>query len=151
LYEAERSGEPAALEQPRPYRDYIAWLEVQDLSEVETFWRGRLAGFTAPTPLPAERTRTGDGGATEGQVLLPEPLTASLQELSRHRQVTLNTLVQGAWALLLARWSGEDDVIFGAVTAGRPTALPGVEKRVGLFVNTLPVRVRAAWTAPLLT
>ena len=72
---------------------------------------------------------------------LPEPLTAAIARFARENRLTLSTLLQGAWALLLSRYSGERDVIFGATVAGRPEALPGIESAVGLFINTLPVRV----------
>ena len=81
---------------------------------------------------------------------VPRSTTDALRQFARRNQLTLNTIVQGAWALLLSRYSGEDDVVFGATVSGRPAELPGVESMVGLFINTLPVRVRVPSDAALL-
>ncbi|MEG4490502.1 amino acid adenylation domain-containing protein [Microcoleus sp. D3_18_C4] len=145
FYQAELNGEQLSLPRPRPYRDYIVWIQQQNLSEAESFWRQRLQGFTAPTPLPIERnfgSAAGEESDREQQILLPVATTAALRSLARQQQLTLNTLVQGAWGLLLSRYSGEEDIIFGTVVSGRPPDLAGVESMVGLFVNTQPARVK---------
>ncbi len=154
-YEAFRRGQDPRLEQRHPYRDYIAWLQKQDLSKAEVFWRQTLAGFTTPTPLPADR-----GSSTlsdhkistdESYIRLSKETTSALQTLTRQQQLTLNTVIQGAWALLLNRYSGEEDVVFGASVSGRPGDLMGAESMIGLFINTLPVRARVSPTASLLS
>ena len=134
---------PAALTPLHPYRDYIAWLQTQAPATTETFWRSHLQGFSEPTPLPAARTGTGLATEPYRQHLHPlsASLTTALQTLGRQHNLTLNTLMQGAWALLLHHYSSQDDVTYGSVVSGRPTNLKGVEKMVGLFINTLPVRV----------
>ena len=145
FYQAELNGEQLSLPRPRPYRDYIVWIQQQNLSEAESFWRQRLQGFTAPTPMPIERdfgSAAGEESDREQQILLSVATTAALRSLARQQQLTLNTLVQGAWGLLLSRYSGEEDVIFGTVVSGRPPDLAGVESMVGLFVNTQPARVK---------
>jgi amino acid adenylation domain-containing protein/non-ribosomal peptide synthase protein (TIGR01720 family) len=125
------------------FREYVAWLERQDRSRAERFWRRALAGFDAPTPLPVPRTApSGEEGQGTAALLLSEERSIALQERARRWGVTPSTLVQGAWALLLARYAGADDVLFGATVSGRPADLPGAEEIVGLFINTLPVRVR---------
>ncbi|HEX3529040.1 MAG TPA: non-ribosomal peptide synthase/polyketide synthase [Thermoanaerobaculia bacterium] len=158
-YAAERQGEIARLPAVRPYRDYIAWLREQDLAEAEAFWRAEMAGLTTPTPLPgslpgslgAEADGAGeDRPHQRRRLLLPAAASDALGAFARHHQLTLNTLLQGAWALLLARHSGEEEVVFGGVTAGRGAPLPGIESMVGLFSNTLPVRVRVPGAAPLI-
>ncbi|HEX6289409.1 MAG TPA: amino acid adenylation domain-containing protein [Herpetosiphonaceae bacterium] len=145
FYDAFVRGQEPALPQPRPFREYIAWLQRQDLAQAETFWRHRLSGFTAPTPLPFARPG-GDaiGAQAEQAVSVSAAITEALQALARRQHMTLNTLLQGVWALLLSRYSGEDEVVFGTTVSGRPAALPGVEEMIGLFINTLPVRVRVA-------
>ncbi len=143
-YEFLRRGEAPPLAPSRPYKDYIAWLQKQDLLEAETFWKETLAGFTAPTPLSAllgQRLPGEAGGYTEHTFALTPEVTARLQRLARQHRLTLNTLVQAAWGLLLSRYSGTRDVVFGSTVSGRPPALPGVESMVGLFINTLPLRV----------
>jgi amino acid adenylation domain-containing protein len=145
FYQAELNGEQLSLPRPRPYRDYIVWIQQQNLSEAESFWRQRLQGFTAPTPMPIERdfgSAAAEESDREQQILLSVATTAALRSLARQQQLTLNTLVQGAWGLLLSRYSGEEDVIFGTVVSGRPPDLAGVESMVGLFVNTQPARVK---------
>ncbi|MBW3586561.1 MAG: amino acid adenylation domain-containing protein, partial [Cyanobacteria bacterium 0813] len=145
FYQAELNGEQLSLPRPRPYRDYIVWIQQQNLSEAESFWRQRLQGFTAPTPMPIERdfgSAAGEESDREQQILLSVATTAALRSLARQQQLTLNTLVQGAWGLLLSHYSGEEDVIFGTVVSGRPPDLAGVESMVGLFVNTQPARVK---------
>jgi amino acid adenylation domain-containing protein len=145
LYEAFAAGRDLQLPPSAPYRSYIAWLQQQDLNQAETFWRENLKGFTTPTPLVIDRVATVHEEAfAEQNVKLSPSTTAALQTTARQHQLTLNTLVQGAWALLLSRYSGERDVVFGSVIAGRPGALPNVETMIGIFINNLPVRVRVA-------
>jgi Non-ribosomal peptide synthetase modules and related proteins len=152
-YEAFRGDQELRLERPRPYRDYIAWLQQQDLAQAERFWREALRGLTAPTPLGVDRGVWGRERApryAEQGLELSAAVTGQLRALAREHRLTLNTLVQGAWALLLSRYSGEEEVVFGATVAGRPAGLVGVEAMVGLFINTLPVRVEVPSQASLL-
>ena len=145
LYGAAVRREPARLPGARPYRDYIAFLEGRDRGREEELWRRALAGFPAPTPLPMERRPAPSAATPEHRrVEIREPAVswAGLEAFVRRHQLTAGTLVQGAWALLLGCASGSDDVVFGAVSAGRPAELSGVETRIGLFINTLPVRVK---------
>ncbi len=153
FYEAFCRGQDLHLERSRPFRDYIAWLRKQDLSQAEAFWRKELKGFTEPTPLWVGREKSSHGQDDvygEGHLRLSEQETAALQALARQHQLTVNTFVQGAWGLLLSHYSGKKDIVFGATVSGRPADLPGVETMVGLFINTLPVRVQIATSAPLL-
>ncbi|MCP2242216.1 non-ribosomal peptide synthase domain TIGR01720/amino acid adenylation domain-containing protein [Lentzea aerocolonigenes] len=134
-----------SLPPARPYRDFIAWLSRRDSVEAEAFWREYLAGFDSPTPLPVDRVVREHWAQGRRELALPRDVTAALVSLARERRVTLSTVVQAAWAVLLSAYSGEDDVVFGLTVSGRPAELPGVESIVGLFINTLPVRVRVAW------
>jgi amino acid adenylation domain-containing protein len=155
--EAALDGRKLRLPSPRPYRDYIAWLAGRDESEAEAYWREALAGFTAPTPVggasvPSHEARSHG----EARRVLSRAMTAMLSAFAREQRLTLNTLVQGAWALLLHYYSSERDVVFGATVSGRPPELEGVESMIGLFINTQPVRcaIRAeeqvgAWLAAL--
>ncbi|RCL20454.1 non-ribosomal peptide synthetase, partial [Pseudomonas sp. AFG_SD02_1510_Pfu_092] len=123
------------------YRDYIAWLQRQDARQAETFWRGQMATFQQPTRL----AQAVSGGAGDGQghqlhqQLFDSALTGRLEAFARARRVTVNTVVQAAWLLLLQRYTGQSSVCFGATVAGRPAELAGVETQIGLFINTLPV------------
>lgn len=149
LYETIRQDELYLLPPVRPYSDYIHWLQKQDRAKAETFWKNLLQGVHSPTPLPFDQhaslaTEIDLGvGIEHGEadLYLSEETTAVLQQLVKEHQITLNTLVQAAWALTLSRYSGQSDVLFGTVVSGRPPSLPGVESIVGPFINTLPMRV----------
>ncbi|MCC2652306.1 MAG: putative Multi-domain non-ribosomal peptide synthetase, partial [Microvirga sp.] len=145
-YDAFAQGRPLTLPPAAPYRHYIAWLNHQDLRSAEDFWRETLRGFSMPTALPLESpqelpTDTLKPYAEQG-IRLSKAETSAMQAFAQRHHLTLNTLIQGAWALLLHRYSGEREVLFGATVSGRPTDLPGSETMVGLFINTLPVRIR---------
>lgn len=141
-YEALCQGKVLSLPRSRPYQDYIAWLKQQDLAKAEAFWRNQLKGFNAPTQLKVNSGSNSAIGCGEELIKLSSDTTAALQSFARQHKLTLNTLVQGAWAILLSRYSGEDEVVFGATSAGRPPALVSSESMVGLFINTLPMRVK---------
>ena len=142
LYEAYVKNTSPQLEPARPYRDYLEWLDKQTTEESSKFWQEQLAGFRKPTSLPREAPESGNGERFAQYVVeLSAETTSALQTAARRLQVTLNTLVQGAWSLLLSRQSGETDVVFGAAFSGRPTDLAGVESIVGPFTNNLPVRI----------
>ncbi|HEY1352293.1 MAG TPA: amino acid adenylation domain-containing protein [Ktedonobacteraceae bacterium] len=148
-------GERPLPEQQRPYRDYIAWLEQQDVSQAEAFWRQTLKGFSAPTRLTVERIAEKRSSQqqecfAEQERSISRESTAALQAFARGHQLTLHTLVQGAWALLLSHYSAELDLVYGTVVSGRPVSLAGVDTMIGLFVNTLPVRVRISPEVALL-
>jgi amino acid adenylation domain-containing protein len=149
FYDALSAGIDLQLSQPRPYKEYIAWLQQQDWSSAESYWRDLLKGFTAPTPLLVDSQPGEESGFGEQAITIPEKTTAMLRSLAQEHQLTLNTLVQGAWALLLSRYSGESDVIFGATRACRHSSVAGVESMVGLLINTLPVRVKVSGEAPV--
>ena len=153
LYDAFSKGEELQLTESRPFGDYIAWLLDQNLPDAEAFWRRSLKGVTAPTSLGVDRVAINQLHQEESyddqRIQISEAATSALKSLARQNKLTLNTIVQGAWALLLSRYSGEEDVVFGATVSGRPPELAGVESMVGLLVNTLPVRVEAPTEAPL--
>ena len=154
FYEAFARGEDLRLEPSRPYKDYIYWLAEQDTRDAETYWRRTLSGFTTPTPFVVEQLpydgRYSTPDIFEQQVVLSEELSDALRGFAKENQVTLNTIIQGAWAILLGRYSGQDDVIFGATRACRRSALGGADDIMGPMVNTLPVRVKLPVDQPLL-
>ena len=143
FYKAFCQGEDLHLKTPRPYQDYINWLQKQDMIRAEAFWKRKLKGFTAPTPLVVNRV-SDNLSARNGyraQEIRLSVATNALQSLGWKNQMSLNILVKGTWALLLNYYSGEKDVVFGTTVSGRPTDLDGVESMVGLFINSLPIRV----------
>ncbi|MFC3776665.1 non-ribosomal peptide synthetase [Mycolicibacterium holsaticum] len=138
-------GDPAALPPPpRPYRDYIGWLADRDRDASRALWRQHLDGLDGPTlltpTLAAAEPPTGAPRRTE--LKLDQQATAELAEAARTRGITVNTLMQMAWATLLSAFTDRSDVVFGVTVSGRPDELTGVETMVGLFINTVPLRVR---------
>ncbi|WP_416520576.1 amino acid adenylation domain-containing protein [Streptomyces achromogenes] len=128
-----------------PFQDFVHWLADQDLDAADAYWRGRMAGFTSPVSVPGDRQPPeGHRPAARQsvQVTVPQETAARVSAYARRTGLTSNTLVQAAWAILLARLSGERDVCFGTSTAVRPADLPDVESMVGMMINTQPVRVR---------
>ncbi|KJH86927.1 peptide synthase, partial [Pseudomonas fluorescens] len=134
------SGQSMAVSGGR-YRDYIAWLQRQDAAASEAFWKPALERLEAPTRLADAVGKPTDAGVGYGDHMqvLDESLTRRLEAFARSSKVTVNTLVQAAWLLLLQRYTGKSTVAFGATVAGRPADLPGIEQQIGLFINTLPV------------
>ncbi|WP_193102747.1 amino acid adenylation domain-containing protein [Burkholderia sp. Z1] len=149
-----RTGAPAATASAPGYRTYIDWLARHPRSADETWWRAELAGFHAATPIAAGPARQAAGDAARQamrrtqQFLLDEALAARLQALMRIHRVTLNVLIRAVWALVLQRHTGTNDVVFGVTVSGRPPMLDGVESVAGLFINTLPLRLRIAPERP---
>ncbi|WP_326595044.1 amino acid adenylation domain-containing protein [Streptomyces sp. NBC_01803] len=148
LYDAD--GDPSVLPGATPYREYLAWVAAQDADAARAAWRAELGGLdeaTRAVPAPPGRPVPPRKLTAE----LSDDLTRSLTETARSRGLTLSNLVQAAWAVVLGRLTGRDDVVFGTVVAGRPPELPGVDSMVGLFINTVPVRLRLAPGAALWT
>jgi amino acid adenylation domain-containing protein len=150
-YAASREARTAALAPVRPYRDFIAWQQALSKSAAEQFWRAQLDGISEPTPLGigVDPSSDGDDGYSLELLDISDQEIAGWRAAARAHGVTLNTIVQGAWALLLSRYGGQRDVLFGTAVAGRPAELDGVETMVGLFINTLPVRIGVDPAAPL--
>ena len=142
----ETGSAPAVAD--RPYREYIDWVEAQDATESRNFWRAALAGYTAPTPLPFDPSASRSPEFGEQEAELSAVDTRRLRELATREQVSLNTVVMAAWALLLARYSGERDIVFGATKTTRRGTIPDADSMVGLFLATIPVRVSVDPDAP---
>jgi natural product biosynthesis luciferase-like monooxygenase protein/amino acid adenylation domain-containing protein len=152
-YQALCEGTEPELPPPPTFDAYIRWLRAQDLGAAERYWRELMRGFTAPTPFVVSRPVGGmlasEANYAEQRIRLSEGVTSALRSLAVRHQLTLHTLVKGAWALLLSRYSGEQDVVFGDARARGRTAVEGGESMIGLFLNTVPIRARVAPDAPL--
>ncbi|WP_449434132.1 amino acid adenylation domain-containing protein [Pseudomonas putida] len=145
VYQALTTGQPVQLPTPPRYRDFIAWLQRWDRDASRGFWRNQLAGFERPTALPFDRSagrEQGHGTVADQLVYFSREQSAQVAQRAQAAQLTVNTLVQGAWALLLQRYSGERDVVFGVTVAGRPVEFPEMQTTVGLFINSIPLRVK---------
>jgi acyl-coenzyme A synthetase/AMP-(fatty) acid ligase len=128
------------------YRSYLAWLAQREPLAAEGFWRGYLAGYRPPPALVFGRApagpRAGSSAHRSVQAALSSEKTAALKRFAQQREITLSTCAQAAWAFVLARHLGIEETGFGLVVSGRPPEVAGVESIVGLFINTLPLRVR---------
>ncbi|MFG0865781.1 non-ribosomal peptide synthetase [Pseudomonas sp. FYR_7] len=147
IYQALGEGRQAQLPVPPRYRDYIGWLQRQGLDDARAWWQANLAGFERATALPSDRPlrheHAGSGmivGDCYTRLAVSEG--ARLRELAQAHQLTVNTFAQAAWALVLARYSGERDVAFGVTVAGRPVSMPQMQRTVGLFINSVVLRVQ---------
>ncbi|MFD0662902.1 condensation domain-containing protein [Thermocatellispora tengchongensis] len=138
LYAA--GGDASALGPVAPYRDYLAWLSAQDRQAAADAWRQALAGIEEPTRVAPAGHQVSE--LPRRVTVEPDPeLAEGLARAAKRHGVTLNTLVQVAWAAVVGHLTGREDVVFGATVSGRPAELPDAERMVGLFINTVPVRV----------
>ncbi|WP_158642232.1 non-ribosomal peptide synthetase [Actinomadura sp. WAC 06369] len=136
-------GDASALPPARPFGDHLAWLARQDRDAARAAWRRALDGTTEPTWVAPEGADAApDVPPRHARAAVDAALADALHALARRHGLTLNTVVLGAWAVLVGALTGRDDVVFGTTVAGRPPELPGVEEMVGLFMNTVPVRAR---------
>ncbi|MBA9085510.1 amino acid adenylation domain-containing protein/non-ribosomal peptide synthase protein (TIGR01720 family) [Fontibacillus solani] len=138
------NNEKLELGRAWPYRQYFEWLEQQDAGAAASYWREYLSGYEQQITLPQAKTRrrTGEYVSEKWVCTLGRELTGRIQKTAKRQQVTVNTLIQTAWGILLQRYNGTDDVVFGNVVSGRPADIPGIETMIGLFINTVPVRIR---------
>ena len=142
-------GDAAALPRVTPYRDYLAWIAAQDHAAAIAGWREALAGLQEPTRVAAYAPVGAPVDPQQITVTLSEALSTALVEQGRREGLTLNTFIQTAWAILLGRQLSRDDVVFGVTVAGRPPEIAGIEGMVGLFINTLPLRVKLPSAKPV--
>jgi len=136
---------PCSLPDVIPYSRYIEWLEERESEEAKAYWKNYLKGYTSLTSLPYKENVVKGGSPQKREydfVLLKEQDTSLLLETSRKYSVTINTIIQMAWAILLSKHKNANDIIFGNVLSGRPTMIEGIETMIGLFINTVPFRVQ---------
>lgn len=142
VYEALHARQVARLARPRPFRDYVVWLARRDTGDVDrAYWHETLAGFNAPTRFSRHDADLEGRFATQ-RIVMSAAQTARLHELARSCEVTANAVIQAAWSLLLGTRTGARDVVHGVAVSGRPPQLEGAEEMVGLFINTIPLRLR---------
>ncbi|ASR47662.1 non-ribosomal peptide synthetase [Paenibacillus kribbensis] len=143
-YAALQEGRVPELAPAVPYSSFIEWLEAQDREASADYWRSYLSGYEQQTALPAVKTGRKNEGYTASDWVtdLEHELTLRVEETAKRYQVTMNTLLQTAWGIVLQKYNNHNDVVFGSVVSGRPSDIIGVEDIIGLFINTIPVRVR---------
>ncbi|MBN2862729.1 MAG: amino acid adenylation domain-containing protein [Bacteroidales bacterium] len=143
LYQGLIDGNPVRLEPVKPYSVYINWWEQQDKSEARAYWKKYLSGYRQKALIPEKTGANREVYEQENlKLILDRELTRGLEELASGSNVTLNTVFSCLWGILLNRYSRTEDVVFGSVVSGRPAEIPGVDKMIGLFINTVPVRIR---------
>ena len=142
-YRALVMGNNPQFSAPGNYEQYIGWLFKQDTEKAKLFWQEHLSGFMTPTPMLSKKvavdTQESDVRTVRGT--MSESVSSKLTQLAKSTRCTMNVIMQAAWSYLLHRYSGEKDVVFGSTVSGRPANLDDVEKMMGLFINTIPVRV----------
>jgi amino acid adenylation domain-containing protein len=145
IYESLRKAGPIRLEPVIPYRNYIKWLAEQDREQGLNFWQQYLEGCERLATLPKYES-PGKGEKyekVEYRLLLDRQLTERLVKLAGNHQATLSIVFQTIWGILLQKYNNTDDVVFGTVVSGRPAEIDGIENMVGLFINTVPIRVKS--------
>ncbi|MEU4498889.1 amino acid adenylation domain-containing protein, partial [Streptomyces sp. NPDC023998] len=135
------------LAKPVQFREHVAWLEARDEEAEATYWRSALAGFAEPTPISvigreANQSDMPDAAVETVRAAYSKSRTSRLRDFARQHRVTVGTVLHAAWALLLARDSGRRDVVFGTTSSGRSSLIPGVDRMVGMLMNTVPARVQ---------
>ncbi|AKA44315.1 non-ribosomal peptide synthetase [Paenibacillus polymyxa] len=142
-YSALASGKQPAGDKGSDYGAYIEWLEKQDDQAASGYWTAFLAGYEGQTVLPGQKEPAPNGRFTADHVTaeLGKDLSERMDQVAKQRLVTVNTLLQAAWGVMLQKYNGTNDAVFGSVVAGRPAEIPGIESMIGLFINTVPVRV----------
>lgn len=147
IYESLKEQKKIELPAPSSYKDFILWLSKQSKIEAGDFWKDELKGFNSPTSLPdksesRQKIVADDDEIKSNELIFTREFTESLQKFARQNQITLNTIIQGVWAIIISKYRNETDVVFGGVVSGRSSLLKGIESMVGLFINTLPVRIK---------
>ncbi|MCP4152045.1 MAG: amino acid adenylation domain-containing protein, partial [bacterium] len=144
IYNRLSQGKTGALAKPASYRKYIEWLEKQDGDRPKEYWSHYLKGYEEPAVIPRHNNYEGDKDGFDNRCFtlrLERQKTAALNRMAGKNQVTLNTVMQAAWGITLGKYTGKRDVVFGGVVSGRPSEIKDVESIVGLFINTIPIRI----------
>ncbi|MEB3130340.1 bacitracin non-ribosomal peptide synthetase BacA [Bacillus paralicheniformis] len=143
LYGKIMKGESRRLKEPKLYGDYIKWLEKQDQEEAVAYWKDYLKGYESRSELPAfNRGATSEEYCGKEKVIsFSKELTTKITRIAKQHHVTINTVLQGIWGMILAKYNNTDEVVFGTVVSGREAPVDGIEEMVGLFIHTIPTRI----------
>jgi amino acid adenylation domain-containing protein len=143
IYQSLRENQPINLEKVTPYSKFITWLEKQEKEDAEYYWKRYLANYEERVSIPKKNSPQKTGYLQKNfSFTFEEELSRKLEQIASNNKVTLNTILQSIWGILLQKYNNVDDVVFGAVVSGRPSEIVGIEKMVGLFINTIPVRIQ---------
>ncbi|MET3052183.1 amino acid adenylation domain-containing protein [Pseudomonas alkylphenolica] len=144
IYHAAREGRPSQLSTPYRFRNFIEWLQAQDPLAAQQFWQAQLQGLEQATPLPTDRPQVSAAAHSvidDNYTWLSSEQSAQLLEAANQQRLTVNTFVQAAWALTLHHHSRSRDIVFGVTVSGRPAHIPEMQDTVGLFINSVPLRI----------
>ncbi|MGN4561912.1 amino acid adenylation domain-containing protein [Bacillus cereus group sp. MYBK5-2] len=143
IYYAMQGRREPELTVVTPYSEYIEWLEAQNQEEASKYWNDYLTGYEGQTELPKTTSSVRDVKYILKHLTfdLDKELTERLKQVASENQVTINILMQTVWGMLLQKYNSSQDVVFGSVVSGRPADIPGIENMIGLFINTIPVRI----------
>ena len=147
IYQQLQQGKTPNLPPAPPYSRYIQWLDKQDKTAAANYWKTYLENYTQQTGVPREKFLAQPAKSiqvAEHELIFDAAIHQKIQQVATQQQVTLNTLVQAMWSILLSVYNGVADVVFGATVSGRPTVIADIERTLGLFINTIPVRARLA-------
>ncbi|OOM73736.1 gramicidin S synthase 2 [Clostridium puniceum] len=143
LYKAFCEGEKnIVIDETVPYSNYLEWLDKQDKAEALEYWKVYLSGYEQESVIPKLNNKLTGFNNGEDSIVLDDILTSEFRKLSEKNNITLNSLIQTAWAVLLQKYNNTNDVVFGSVISGRPSEIEGIETMMGLFINAVPVRVK---------
>nr|WP_150149854.1 non-ribosomal peptide synthase/polyketide synthase [Bacillus swezeyi] len=144
IYHRKAAGQQHQLEEARPYSDYIRWLEEQDKEAGKVYWKKYLSGFAEKSQISVLGNKSGNGEyhRKETEIEFSTELTSQITQLANRNSVTFHTVLQSIWGILLAKYNQMEDVVFGTVISGRDANVAGIEKMVGLFINTIPTRIK---------
>lgn len=142
-YETLVTGKQLIIGEEDKFEDYIRFISQVDQHQVAAHWKNYLKNVDQSTILPfiadtAERNK-GIGIYKTISLSFDQEKTQAIQQYAQRNRVTVNTLMQCVWSYLLYRYTGNSNVVFGVIVSGRPDELPGIEKKVGMFINVLPL------------
>ncbi|MCX6583774.1 MAG: amino acid adenylation domain-containing protein, partial [Candidatus Aminicenantes bacterium] len=126
-----------------PFKEFLKWIQGQDRNRQEKFWREYLAGFETPTGLPIKKRSGETANAEDYSIILDEDIRSKLDVFVKNNRVTLASVFYTAWGILLQKYCGGEDVVFGTTVSGRSGEIKGIEDMVGLFINTIPLRIQS--------
>ncbi|MBF0120231.1 MAG: amino acid adenylation domain-containing protein [Desulfobacterales bacterium] len=141
IYDKLSKGQIPILNSPPPFKEYIVWQQKQDKEKALIYWKDKLKGFETQTPIPIAKQTKAAPVYESYYFDISKETTDKLKTFSREYRITLNTITQGAWGVLLSKYSGEKDIVFGVTVSGRNVPISGIEQMIGLFINTLPLRI----------
>ncbi|HLP44714.1 MAG TPA: amino acid adenylation domain-containing protein, partial [Candidatus Kapabacteria bacterium] len=149
-YELCRNGKSVKIPLKTPFKEFVKWIQSQDKSKQKKFWHDYLAGIETITEIPIKNNKEKSANVREYSFVLPKDICRQLDAFSKEHRVTLAAVFYATWGLLLQRYCSSEDIVFGTTISGRSASIKQIENMVGIFINTLPLRVQSTPTAKLI-